>query len=102
VQQLHAELALQIANLRAQRGLRDMQERGRLVETFCLHDTDEITKLPDVHRDLLRKNHAQLCCGRAATGAEENENVSEMARESGENSLNRHGRRSPIGQPLTD
>src|SRR3981081_2946936 len=49
IEQLDPELALEVANLSAQRRLRDVQKDRCLVQTFRFQDTNEIPELPYVH-----------------------------------------------------
>src|ERR1700716_467114 len=49
VEQLDAELALEVADLSAERRLRDVQKDRCLVQTFRFQDTNEIAELPYVH-----------------------------------------------------
>jgi hypothetical protein len=49
LEQLHAQIALQIAHLLADRGLRDMQRLARTRDVAALHYFDEIPSLPQIH-----------------------------------------------------
>jgi hypothetical protein len=49
LEQLHAQIALQITHLLADRGLHDVQRLTRSRGVAALHHLHEITQLPNVH-----------------------------------------------------
>ena len=53
VQQLDAELVLELPDLEAERRLSDVDALGRLGEALGLDDLDEVAQLANVHGDLL-------------------------------------------------
>src|SRR5712671_6771801 len=66
IEQLDAELALEVADLSAERRLRDVQKDRCLVQTFRFQDTNEIAELPYVH-SIPQTLHAPAPARRHAT-----------------------------------
>jgi hypothetical protein len=65
IEQLDAELALEIADLSAQRRLRDVQEDRCLVQAFRFQDANEIAELSDVHSKSPNRHATRAGFGKA-------------------------------------